>query len=382
MNLIRWAAVAALLCFLTACSNKPPGCADAEVADLMRSMVLDDETGDGKTLRALDAKGIVPKYVEAAKVTLSNTVSDGYNEQAKRLSCKANVAVKFPDGKGWTKEIPFTTQLTVDGGKFVLEAAGIDELTLLARKAIKSHYLETRWGGTWSGAYACSGLDGEISGPRGPFNMNVELVVDGQRAKLERLTAGGGVETLEGWAPALDGSFSIEGRGRNAGDDQWQMELKFQADGDTLVGTGTSTTVSLVNRRALRNCTVKLTRGGVGSAAVAAVPEAVKAGWPGTYVGDGDGEVTLVVQAARSDKQYPVSMSTNTAKTGGGCGGSVDGLATESGDELRIVAQADGQRCEATVKRQGAALELMEGQGCNYFHGAACGFSATLRQNP
>lgn len=384
MNVIRWAAIAAVLCVLSACSSKPPGCADEEVVSLFRSMILEDETSSGKELRAADAKGIVRDYLDRAKVTLNNVVSEGYAAESKRQSCKATVRVEFSDDKGWEKEIPYSTQLTVDGkGKFVLEAEGLAALTLLSRKAVSEHYLETRWGGTWAGTYACSGVNGEASGPRGPFSMPVELVVEGYRAKLERLTAGGGVEKLDGGSPDINGAFTLEGRGRNAGDDQWQTRFVGRADGDLLVAEGTIGPVSF-DAKPLRSCTLRLSKGAGGAEAKAtevALPATGSAsGWPGTYAGEGDSDVTLEVKQQGTDEKYPVLLSTNTARTGGGCGGSVSGFATASGNELRIVAEAEGQRCEAVAKRSGNGIELEEGAGCNNFHGAACGFSAQLKK--
>lgn len=384
MNMIRWAAIAALLYLCAACSSKPPGCADEAVVGLMRSMLLEDGSSDGQALRAADTRGIASKYLDAAKVTLSSVVSEGYQADAKRQSCKATVRMEFPDGQGWEKEVPFSTQLTVDGkGQFVLEAEGLGELKLLARKATEEHYLETRWAGLWSGTYSCGGLDGEADGPRGPFSMPVQMLVEKQDVKLERVTAGGGVEELQGRRPGVDGKFSLQGRGRNAGDDLWEIAFEGQAEGEALVATGTSKTVGHFDVRPLRKCSLRLVKGDAPEQRAAALPGATNAeGWPGTYSGTGDGEVTLEVKPAGADKRHPVAMTTSTASAGGGCGGAVEGFGTASGDELRIVAESDGQRCEAVAKRSGNGIELEEGAGCNFFHGAACGFSASLTRKP
>ena len=53
-------------------------------------------------------------------------------------------------------------------------------------------------------------------------------------------------------------------------------------------------------------------------------------------------------------------------------------MATRSGSVLKFVAEESGNRCNATLTINGSQVVVEEGDGCAFFHGAACGFNAKL----
>jgi hypothetical protein len=56
----------------------------------------------------------------------------------------------------------------------------------------------------------------------------------------------------------------------------------------------------------------------------------------------------------------------------------VSGVAT--GDTLTAEGVQDGQKCTLTLRRTKKGVNVEEGEGCSYFHGAACEFSGAYRK--
>lgn len=57
-----------------------------------------------------------------------------------------------------------------------------------------------------------------------------------------------------------------------------------------------------------------------------------------------------------------------------------EGMASRSGSVLKFMAKDSGNRCNATLTVNGCQVVVDEGDGCGFFHGAACGFSAKLNR--
>jgi hypothetical protein len=200
--------------------------------------------------------------------------------------------------------------------------------------------------------------------------MQVTLVVAEGSGSLERLTHGGGFEKLKG--SLSETSMSLAGEGRNGPDDFWRTAFTGKFSGTTFVAEG-----GLVSDfgAAVRSCSLNLSHGAPVSPNTSQLID--PASIAGSYAGSGEGgQVTMVIEPKGQDGKFPVQLSTKV--TEGGCGGGASGWATYAGTQLSIVAEADGNRChvQGTVGAKG--IELEEGDGCLRFHGAACGFSASL----
>ncbi|MBN8505530.1 MAG: hypothetical protein J0L58_13755 [Burkholderiales bacterium] len=363
---------------LTGCSQKPPGCADAEVQSTMREMLVQPIPS---AFPGIDASEIA-ELAKEVKLVLTNVVSEGYQADAKKQMCRATLEIQHPDGKKITPEVVYATQMTVDKpGSFMLTVENADALRVVATSSLPFIIHARRWTGKWAGDLVCSASSKSSAPDAGAFTERITANMNAGKVNVE-LSGREGITLLTGSIEILEPVVQLSSEGRDAQPAHTSLRLGMKPQGALLSGTA-----EYVDKRwetigqVIRRCTVSMTKDG-SSAGVAAAPPSDQKGWPGTYTGEGDGEVTLEVKQPGSDNRFPVSLSTNTAKTGGGCGGAVQGFATEAGNELRIVAEADGQRCEAVAKRSGSGVELEEGAGCNYFHGAACGFSATLIRKP
>lgn len=361
------AASAAAAIGLGGCSSKPPGCADEEVIATMRNLVLGQGNGDPTIQAAL----------AATKLGLSEVVSEGYQAEAKRQMCRAKLAISLPSGESFSQVIQYSTQRTVDDkSNFLLTVDDAQTIQLIARTSIGKAATDQRWGGTWQGEYRCSASARPTDpGAEAYSEQAVAEVKDGDITLP--LSGRDGVKELVGRINAREGSFALQvpvNKARNI-----LVGLHGPAVPDALSGTGEVKDIfEGMNGLRLRTCEIRLQRGKLPPSPVADSGAAWD--WQGTFVGQGEGEVTLAVGPARSDGKFPVSLGTSTAKTGGGCGGSIDGLGTVVGENLQFAATAEGMSCEAVIKRAGAEVEVQEGKGCNMFHGAACGFSASLRK--
>lgn len=116
------------------------------------------------------------------------------------------------------------------------------------------------YAGTWRGNYVCGGVNGAITGPRGPFSVPVSAVIDhDNRIILERTTLSGGVESLKGTATPATGALGLEGSGENSPDDKWHANYQGVIKGSTLQASGGITPSG--SRDVIRSCTITLERG-------------------------------------------------------------------------------------------------------------------------
>jgi hypothetical protein len=366
---------------LSGCSNKPPGCADAETLQTAKDLIVNDakKSASGS---ADDQTGITGKFMDGVRVELSAIVDDGYRADAKKQSCKATMKVTAPTGQTLTGDIAYTTQKTLDGGKdqFLLEIDNAAQFSLQLAGAAQAYYTANRYLGTYSGTYACQGVAGATDGPRGPYSMPVSMsVTAGQEgapsaASLERTTVGGGFEKLAGTAGA---QFELSGTGQNSPSDTWVTSFHGTIQGDVASGSGFS---RVPDGQILRNCKLDPTRG---AAPTATTPLAVMTSssaatdFSGEYKGVGESPVTAVIGQARPDGSYPVSLETWAV---GGCGGTVEGSATRAANgSLGLTVARDGGRCGVALRLDAAGnLVSRESKGCESFHGASCSFNETM----
>ena len=250
--------LAAPLALLSACS-KPPGCADPETLETMKSIVTDNVKMEmpqllNAAVLADDPKKIQDTYYQNLRVEVVNVVSDGYNEKAKKNTCKGNMTITSATG-ALSNLVSYTTQKTEDkNGGFLVEIDAFQPTITAVSNDLRAHYLVKRYSGDWSGPYSCDGVDGATDGPRGPFTMPVTLVVDGNlKAKLERTTKGGGIEVLAGnFGPTVE----LVGQGKNSPDDTWITRFDGKVNGLVFAAKGD---IMLDENRPLRVCTLNLT---------------------------------------------------------------------------------------------------------------------------
>lgn len=400
MKLIYWLATALAamtLLALAACSEKPPGCADAEAVSAAKQVILDEarkrvtRTGIASTG---DPGGLMSKYLDKATVDVSNIVDDGYDSAKHLQSCKAHIKVMPPDGDGLEGDAGYTTRRVLDApGKFMLELEGADQFALVLQVAANNYRDANAYLGAFSGTYECAGVGGAQEGPPGPFSQQVTMNVvpapgsPRPQATLERVSRGGGVEKLAG---AASNQFELVGQGANTPDDRWTTRFSVTINGDTATGQGD---IRGPDMAIARRCTLNLTRGSAAPApttatpvsptpTVSASPQSAGAALAGKYVGDGDGTVTVEVGQPNAEGSYQVSMSTQASTAGGGgCGGSATGSGRVENGALQVTATDKnlGESCSVKLTPDGrGGLHSEEGKGCSMFHGAACGFGADL----
>lgn len=92
--------------------------------------------------------------------------------------------------------------------------------------------------------------------------------------------------------------------------------------------------------------------------------------WQGALEGDGGMEIKVAPTG------FEVAVNVSDAS---GCSGSIDGLGTLSGSTLTLSKKEEDQVCTITARFSGETAELSE-DNCSGYHGAACGFSGTLKK--
>lgn len=204
-----------------------------------------------------DPQDIKGAYFKELKLELGNIVSDGYNEQARKNSCRAHLTIVTASGRQLSRDVKFTTQVSESKDQdYVLEVQEFHAFVDAVTNDMADHYAAKRLQGEWQGTYACGGIDGAASGPQGPYEMPVAVSVDGQyNAKLERTTRGGGVEVLQGQMSQFTGELELAGRGQNSPDDIWNTRFKGKVAGLGLLAAGQ---VSTPEGRVLRQCKLEL----------------------------------------------------------------------------------------------------------------------------
>jgi hypothetical protein len=263
-------ALLAVVAGLAGCSAKPPGCADAETLNTMRSFVAQETQKyldrEGKD----DPEGWIVRYADGLSVQVSGIVTDGYVAEAKKNLCRGTLKLQTLDDKSMELPVSYSTQRTEDQkDSFLLEVAAFDSIVVPTGAAAREYYQQHRWTGEWRGDYVCAGIDGAKDGQQGPFRMPVAMVVKGWKATLERTTVGGGVEQLAGQLNILNPRVDLElsGKGANTPEDAWHTRFAGFVEGMSIRAEGgiyVTRTNSEGQRSSeqLRQCTLdlKLTR--------------------------------------------------------------------------------------------------------------------------
>lgn len=131
--------------FLAGCNPKPPSCADEQTLTLVRSTLIEyaQKTAANFPLGAEIIKNAnFQGYLSGLKITISDITSDGYDSNAKKYSCHAQVSItanQSPDNLSQT--IDYDTQATEDSGphKWLLQLKGeTDLINRLAQAASKT----------------------------------------------------------------------------------------------------------------------------------------------------------------------------------------------------------------------------------------------------
>ncbi|RYH65623.1 MAG: hypothetical protein EON54_05545 [Alcaligenaceae bacterium] len=280
---LQLSAITLVCAALVGCGKKPPECAAPEVLGTMQSILVDNvqnrpqptaptmaDLAGGDVQKMLriamadllrdDPQGIQGRYLKDLKLNLANIVSDGYNEQARKNTCRAHLTIGTASGQSLSREVKFTTQVSESKDQdYVLEVQEFQPFVDAVVNDMTGYYSAKRLQGEWSGTYACGGIDGAASGAQGPYQMPVAVTVDKQfSAKLERTTRGGGVEVLQGRVNQYTGELELRGQGQNSPDDIWNTNFKGKVRGLELGATGQ---VATPEGRTLRQCRLTLKLG-------------------------------------------------------------------------------------------------------------------------
>lgn len=243
---------------LAGCAKKPPGCAEPETVKTINSIVVDNVKGLMPqyigTQTQDDPQKIQDGYYQGLKTEVVNVVSDGYNEQAKKYSCRANLSVTPVTGEKFSRDIVYSTQRTEDKeSDFLVEVQAFQPFVVAVAGDLTTYYYGKRYKGEWKGDYSCAGIDDAKDGPQGPFAMPVTMVVDERlQAKLERTTKGGGVEILTGEAGQ---KIKLGGIGKNSPDDTWRTSFEGMVQGLDFTAQGE---IVAPDNSLLRKCSLKL----------------------------------------------------------------------------------------------------------------------------
>lgn len=106
----------------------------------------------------------------------------------------------------------------------------------------------------------------------------------------------------------------------------------------------------------------------------------------GDYSGRGEGDLSMRIIVLDNEKGVvAVSAFTGAAS---GCSGTIAGIGNYIGNTLRFsnyTKEEGAENCVVTVSfkdgKKGKKLGVIsEGEGCSYFHGAACAFNGKLIQ--
>lgn len=243
---------------LAGCAKKPPGCADPQTAEVIRSLLL-KQLQQGFAMRGQasvledDPQGIAKAFMDSVKIAIVNPVSDGYAEDARKFSCRSELKLTSLGGDATAQNVSYSVQATADNsGNFMVEmprAILQGELSTL----MQSYLFDKRVNGTWTGDYACGALEGSDNPLAGPFTMPVTMVVQQGEAKLERTTKAGGVEKLMGKADLRN--ITLQGEGRNTPEDTWQTVVAGPVQAGVWKAQGE---IKTPEGRLLRRCTVTL----------------------------------------------------------------------------------------------------------------------------
>lgn len=272
----RLLAIIALLITLSACSSKPPGCADDATLNTASGLVRDEAS---KVLRR-EAKffnvppsasnsatdGVIATYLSGLKLALSNVVTNGYNENDKRMTCHAVLTVTTTDGKAFKGDINYTTQKTEDSksGGFLLSIQNFSEFASLAARAAADRYNVETWSGNWNGKLACGGVNGVTEGVEGPYSQDVTVTFKGLNGTMNRTLPVGGTQeaspSIESYSQVMHlGANSIEGGPQNG----WSTSLKGPIENGKAQLTGFEAPVDQsITPHPVRECHLELSKQG------------------------------------------------------------------------------------------------------------------------
>jgi hypothetical protein len=369
---------------IVGCSAKPPACADESTRKTVENLVLDLAAKMLKGDIERDTEGLVEPELAAARVSLHDIVDNGIDAAAKRQTCAATLRAEA-SSRRLDGPVNYTTQLTLgdQAGKFVLELENATAYAAFIRNEVVGAAHGKAGLGHWRGTYHCGTSKAAASlATSDAFNAEVTLVVSPpskdtgsfSTATLERAAPDGGTETLTG---AFMQHLDLRGSGRGPKGERWKTSFRLVRNGDELTGDGD---MRDNDGNFLRPCSLDLKRTRERAAAAPAsqdVKVEMAADLAGRYRGQGEGNVELNIDALAPDGSHPATLSTHSPPPSG-CGGAATGKVLLN--PLRFVAEDGGERCEVTITKTGSRLEVEEGRGCSYFHGAACGFSATLER--
>lgn len=261
MTLLKVLPFLMLTSLLGACNNKPPSCADEKTVEEAKKIIMGHASKELNKEKFAnysdDPDGLVRKFMDGLEIQLIGVVSEGYQEDAKKQMCKGTIAMTFLTGEKSEQEVLYSTQKTEDkDGKFLMEIEGAKPLIGRAYSGAVNYYYDNRWTGTWNGTYACGGIEGATESHQGAFSQPVSLVVDVMKAKLERTTKGGGIETLEGRMDNYQG-LRLKGIGENTPEDKWETIFEGEVTGKNAVANGV---IRLLDGTVLRECHLELTQ--------------------------------------------------------------------------------------------------------------------------
>jgi hypothetical protein len=132
MNVLKLKCLAglAVCAALGACADKPPGCTDAKVLDRIKAGIPSDalklisnNIAAAGNSGSEQLNGLLDKFGSSMKVEFKNIASDGFDAEAKRYSCAAELEISTVDGPADARRIAYSVQATADGKDFLLSIA-------------------------------------------------------------------------------------------------------------------------------------------------------------------------------------------------------------------------------------------------------------------
>jgi major membrane immunogen (membrane-anchored lipoprotein) len=256
--------ILAIAALLTGCSSKPPACGDEKSITAIQNLLINEIQKNVQQNAAYKSDPTpAPAFFKTLKFVVSTITSDGYDEKAKRFSCHAKLDTSFLDREGHA-DINYSTQSTEDKkDDFLIKIEEGQRLINEVSRFAIDYVDQRRLAGNWRGSYSCNGLDGETTGAKAGFSQAVTLEVqDYAKGKLERVTAAGGVEKMDGQFDA-DNKLVLHGVGRNSPDDQWRVYFKGSVTDGKFAATGQLTDET--GQRVFRTCQLQLTRNADGA---------------------------------------------------------------------------------------------------------------------
>jgi hypothetical protein len=115
LKVIKFFIIISVLILTVACAKKPSGCADTETRETIKNLFI-------KNFRLKiyhpsyteDPKQLLDNYIKSIKIELTSIISNGYDENAKKYSCRADFSVKTVSGEEYSRKINYSSQLTQD----------------------------------------------------------------------------------------------------------------------------------------------------------------------------------------------------------------------------------------------------------------------------